>query len=44
LSCPATPSVAQGVVSVCHATIDGDPRAVVVLFEDNAGSFTLDLI
>lgn len=44
LTCPATPSVDQGVVSVCHATIDGDPWAVVVLFEDTDGSFTLDLI
>ncbi|WP_375423962.1 DUF4333 domain-containing protein [uncultured Friedmanniella sp.] len=44
LTCPATPSVAQGVVTVCHATIDGDPWAVVVLFEDTDGSFTLDLI
>jgi hypothetical protein len=44
LTCPATPSVGQGVVTVCHATIDGDPWAVVVLFEDTDGSFTLDLI
>ncbi|WP_375431526.1 DUF4333 domain-containing protein [uncultured Friedmanniella sp.] len=44
LTCPATPSVAQGVVTVCHATIDGDPWAVVVLFEDADGTFTLDLI
>ena len=44
LTCPATPSVAQGVVTVCHATIDSDPWAVVVLFEDTDGRFTLDLI
>lgn len=44
LTCPATPSVTQGVVTVCHATIDTDPWAVVVLFEDTDGSFTLDLI
>lgn len=44
LTCPATASVAQGVVTVCHATITGDSWAVVVLFEDSDGSFTLDLI
>jgi len=41
LRCPNTPLVGQGVVTVCHGTIDGGDRAVVVFFESKQGTFTL---
>lgn len=41
MRCPDTPRVAQGVVIVCHGTIDDSPWAVVVFFEDERGTFTL---
>lgn len=41
MRCPDTPSVNQGVVTVCHGSISGDPWAVVVYFEDSEGRFTL---
>ena len=40
LRCPDTPSVAQGVVTVCHGTISGGAWAVAVFFEDGQGRFT----
>ena len=42
MTCPSTPSVAQGVVTVCHGSISGAAWSVVVIFEDAAGTFTLD--
>jgi uncharacterized protein DUF4333 len=42
--CPETAKVAQGTVTVCHATIDDGDWAVVVFFEDAQGTFTLDPI
>ncbi|EWT00296.1 hypothetical protein N865_16525 [Intrasporangium oryzae NRRL B-24470] len=44
MQCPATPKVAQGVVTVCHGTVDGGDWAVVVYFEDAIGSYTLALV
>jgi Domain of unknown function (DUF4333) len=44
LTCPATPKVDQGVVTVCHGDIDDTEWAVVVYFEDNLGAFTLNPI
>lgn len=41
MRCPDTPSIRQGVVTVCHGSISGDPWAVVVFFEDAEGRFTL---
>lgn len=41
MTCPATPSVAQGVVTVCHGTVEGDEWAFAVFFEDAAGRFTV---
>jgi uncharacterized protein DUF4333 len=41
MTCPATPRVAQGVVTVCHGQIDGGAWAVVVYFEDASGTYTL---
>lgn len=41
MRCPDTPSIAQGVVTVCHGSISGDPWAIVVFFEDSEGRFTL---
>lgn len=40
LRCPDTPSVRQGVVSVCHGTISGGAWAVAVFFDDSQGRFT----
>jgi Domain of unknown function (DUF4333) len=42
MKCPDTPTVDQGIVSVCHGSISGDPWAVVVFFEDARGRFLLD--
>ena len=41
MRCPDVPNVGQGVVTVCHGSISGDPWAVVVFFEDSQGRFTL---
>jgi hypothetical protein len=41
LTCPDTPQLKQGVVSVCHGTMDGDSWAFVVFVEDTQGHFTL---
>lgn len=43
VKCPTTPKVAQGVVSVCHATMDEGDWAVVVYFEDDQGTYTLNV-
>lgn len=40
LRCPDTPSVQQGVVTVCHGTISGGAWAVAVFFDDSQGRFT----
>lgn len=42
MACPQTPSVDQGVVTLCHGTISGASWAVVVYFEDAQGRFTLN--
>jgi hypothetical protein len=42
MACPQTPSVDQGIVTVCHGTISGAAWAVVVYFEDAQGRFTLN--
>lgn len=44
MQCPATPKIGQGVVTVCHGTVDGADWAVVVYFEDAIGSFTLAMV
>lgn len=41
MTCPDTPRVAQGVVTVCHGSIDRSEWAIVVLFEDDKGAYTL---
>jgi hypothetical protein len=41
MRCPDTPSLGQGVVTVCHGSISGEPWAVVVFFEDSEGRFTV---
>ena len=41
ITCPDTAAVGPGVVSVCHGSISGEEWAVVVFFEDEAGSITL---
>lgn len=40
LRCPDTPTVQQGVVTVCHGTISGGAWAVAVFFDDSQGRFT----
>lgn len=42
MTCPETPKVEQGVVTVCHGGIDGGDWAVIVFFEDATGKYTLD--
>ena len=42
MDCPDTRKVGQGVVTVCHGQIEGDDWAVIVYFEDELGSFTLN--
>ena len=44
MACPDTPTVKQGVVTVCHGAIDGDDWAAVVFFEDRDGVFSLQLL
>jgi hypothetical protein len=44
MSCPMTPRVRQGAVTVCHAQIEGDAWAVLVVFEDAQGRFVLDVV
>jgi hypothetical protein len=41
MDCPRTPKVGQGVVTVCHGVVDSTDWAIVVLFEDEDGRFTL---
>lgn len=40
-TCPDTARVDQNVTTVCHGSIDGEDWALVVFFEDTAGSYTL---
>ena len=40
LRCPDTPSVHQGIATICHGTISGSAWAVAVFFEDSEGRFT----
>lgn len=44
MRCPGVPRVAQGVVSVCHSTMDDAEWAIIVFFEDSEGSYTLSLV
>lgn len=39
LECPARSQVGQGLVTVCHGSVDGWDWTGVVVFEDDAGSF-----
>jgi hypothetical protein len=41
LKCPETARIGQGVVTVCHGSIDGGAASVVVVFESRDGDFTL---
>lgn len=41
VTCPSTPKVAQGVVTLCHARIDGMKWVAIVYFEDQQGRYTL---
>lgn len=41
MDCPPTPKVGQGVVAVCHGVVESTDWAIVVLFEDEDGRFTL---
>jgi hypothetical protein len=39
ISCPDTSAVGQGLVTVCHGSIDGFDWTGVVVFEDATGTF-----
>ena len=39
LECPVRSQVGQGLVTVCHGSVDGWDWTGVVVFEDDAGSF-----
>ncbi len=41
IDCPDTAKVDQGVVSVCHGTMDGSDGPFVVFFESPSGDFTV---
>jgi hypothetical protein len=41
MDCPDTEKVDQGVVSVCHGTMDGSDWSFVVFFESAGGQFTV---
>ena len=41
IDCPDTAKVDQGVVSVCHGTMDGSDGPLVVFFESPSGDFTV---
>jgi hypothetical protein len=41
VTCPETRTIAQGAVTVCHASVDGADWAIVVFFEDAQGTYTL---
>lgn len=44
LQCPDTPTVGQGVVTVCHGSVDYEPWALTVFFETDAGAYTVDFV
>lgn len=44
LRCPDTPSVRQGVVTVCHGTVDDESWALTVFFENTDGAYTVDFV
>jgi hypothetical protein len=44
LKCPNTPAVDQGVVTVCHGSLFGEPMSLIVIFENKQGRFTLDTV
>ncbi|NYG06746.1 hypothetical protein BJ986_001233 [Phycicoccus badiiscoriae] len=39
LECPADSKVGQGLVTVCHGSVDGFDWTGVVVFEDDGGAF-----
>lgn len=44
MRCPQVTGLAQGTVSVCHATLDDGDWAVIIFFEDSKGTYTLSLV
>ena len=44
LQCPQVGGLAQGTVAVCHGTMDESDWAVIVIFEDSRGTYTLSLV
>ncbi|GAA4712710.1 hypothetical protein GCM10025782_06000 [Pedococcus ginsenosidimutans] len=41
VSCPDSSAVGQGLVTVCHGSVDGFDWTGIVVFEDSSGTFTL---
>lgn len=44
MDCPDTETVDQGVVSICHGTMDGSDWNFVVFFESASGNFTVAVL
>jgi hypothetical protein len=42
VTCPDSSAVGQGLVTVCHGSVDGSDWTGVVVFEDESGTFILD--
>jgi len=42
ISCPDTSAVGQGLVTVCHGSVDGFDWTGVVVFEDESGTFIVN--
>ena len=42
ITCPGSSAVGQGLVTVCHGSVDGfDDWTGIVVFEDSSGTFSL---
>jgi hypothetical protein len=41
MSCPDSSAVGQGLVTVCHGSVDGFDWTGIVVFEDSSGTFSL---
>jgi hypothetical protein len=42
ISCPDSSAVGQGLVTVCHGSVDGMDWTGIVVFEDEAGTFIVN--
>jgi hypothetical protein len=42
ITCPGSSAVGQGLVAVCHGSVDGFDWTGLVVFEDESGTFTVN--